>query len=631
MHQASTDDLVLSSRGNELDNPSTEETTETPVSPFSAKLSVRNIIGIKVKKIALIVFTVIFLLVIWACIIGCCISIFVFHREVFPFEEKLTSIDKTSHSTFAQNVSLNNETPVIYVFYWLSGSEHKMGIYELTAGVIASKPSINITLPNCTMNLVDCEVETEFALVYPYITNPPKLSFSNRCAFFLNFSDISLSTTIFHPTDLHLTFVQMSSVSYSNLFLYNLVYGEEVCCPDGNRGGYCEPINFANANSYYSVDEVGLRIGVAFLSVLGLILSIISILTLLINIFFLKDTFHSGRKVTMLERYFNSILTPSLVGLYVYGTFCVVLFLIFDLPDPSDTYFKVFTQSDRILLNLYGALFHFSILGFFFWVNFTLLNLLLTTAFPFAFLSNFKLKFGVILSQACIAVLVSLCIVFITLGIQKGFPYVTFLIRVVVTDTSSNESSLLSLLLYFVPIAIFCLSILTLTPPILCKFRWNSLKAQELKIPSPKLSSLEYRIVVYSVLMFGIIIALMICLILFILIFQNDLLVTSYEQFRCLTAHRPVTIIRNGNLENYVTTIDALESLEGTTALVNQFRSACELITLSDSIHPAWLYVFEAFLIRIFVICIYVVVLPSKSNYNAWKKLLTRIFKCCKS
>ena len=629
MHQATTEEFVLASRENELDNPITEETRDERVSPFSAKFrNLSDVFGRKWKKIALIVFTVIFLLVIWACIIGGCISVFVFDREAF-------SIDKTSTSTLPQNASLSNETSLIYVFYSLSGSEHKMGIFELTAGVIASKPSINITLPNCTMDLV--EGKTEFAYVYPYVTNPPKLqvAFNNTCKVFLNFSEKSFSTTVVQTTRLE-TFNQTGLSYNSNLF--SNLFGVEVCCPDGyqfNRNrGCCEPINFMDA-LWHPADEVGrsiLRIGVAFLSVLGLVLSIISILTLLIKLFFLNNAFHSGRKVTMLERYFNSILTPSLVGLYVYGTFCVVLFLIFDLPDPSDTYQKTLTnQSDRILLNLYGALFHFSILGFFFWVSFTLLNLLLTTTFPFAFLSSFKLKFGIILSQACITVLVSLCIVFITLGLRSGFPYFSIFIWLIVTDNDPNESSLLSLLLYFVPIAIFCLSILTLTPIILCKFRWNSLKAQELKIPSPKLSSLEYRIVVYSVLMFVIILALMTCLILYILIYQNGLLVVFSHQFRCLTAHRPATIIRNGNLENYVTTVDALESIEGTTALGNQLRSACELITLSDSIHPAWLYVFEAFLVRIFVICIYVVVLPSKSNYNAWKKLLTRIFKCCKS
>ena len=627
MHQASTEELILVSRGTGPDNPETEEAKEVVGSSFSAKSrSVNATSGIKGKKITLIVLTVTVLLVFWACLIGGCIFIFVFDGQAI-------SIYTAPTSTLAPNASLSNETPLIYTFYWLSGSEHKMGIYELTASVIASNLTINIALPNCTMDLVDSEGKTEFAYVYPYITNPPKLAFNNTCTVFLNFSEISFSTTEVQITRL-VTFNQTGLSYNSNLF--SNLFGVEVCCPEGysfnqNRE-QCEPNDFVDT-LWHPAGEVGgsiLRIGVAFVSILGLILSILSILTLVLNSF-LENTSDSGEKVAMLERYFNSILTPSLVGLCVYGMFCVVLFLIFDLPDPSDTYQKTFaTQSDRILLNLYGALFHFSILGYFFWINFTLLNLLLTATFPLAFLSN-KLNSRVILSQACIGVLASLCIIFVTLGLRSGFPYFPIYIRLVVTDSSSNESSIPSLLLYFVPIVLSCLCSLTFIPLIICRLRWNSLQAQELKFPSPKISSLEYRILVYSVLMFVIVLALMTGLILYILIFQSDLLAIFSHHFRCLTAHRPATIVRNGNLENYVTTIDALQSIEGTNTLVNQLIRACELITLNNRIHPAWLYVFEALLIRFFVICIYVVVLPSKTNYNTWKKLLTRVFKCCKS
>ena len=341
-----------------------------------------------------------------------------------------------------------------------------------------------------------------------------------------------------------------------------------------------------------------------------------------------------GPRQSRLQNLFNTLLSPSLLFLFLFGSFCIVLFAIFDLPDPSDTYQKVYsTQSDLILLNLYGALFHFGIFGFFFWVNFTLFNLLLTLFFPFKLRSNANARVTIVLTELVVSVLIPLILVIVTLVIRAGVPYQAIYIWLIVSDNDdidNDDSSLPSLILYFVPLFLSCLGILTLTPLIASRIKWDFLRSKKLKINSTKLSGLQYRILVYAIVMFLLWIVLLIGLVLYTVLYQSNTFATYTEEFKCLTANRPASIYRNEQLEEYNTTMDALKSILGTSDVIREYEQACHVIDRTNRIHPGWLFIAEAFLIRILIICIFIVTLPSKSNYRIWKNMTLKIFKCCK-
>ena len=129
---------------------------------------------------------------------------------------------------------------------------------------------------------------------------------------------------------------------------------------------------------------------------------------------------------TRLKKLFNNLLYPSLLSLFVFATLCIFLFLIFDLvPIPNATYCKPFSNSItyNALFQLYGAILQFSFMGFFLWVCFTQLNLLLMLCFPFAFAMKLRLRVVIYLIQSLVSIVIPLFLVCLTLALGEGSPY----------------------------------------------------------------------------------------------------------------------------------------------------------------------------------------------------------------
>ena len=587
------------------------------------------------KKIILIILTIIVVVSIWASLVASGALVFLLDQEIEP---NSAPINMNANMTLTNS---SDDLPIVYIYVVQSVNNESQifKLYEVYRRDL-NEGKLNFTLPDCVNVSNNCSLEGALiAYLSPLLITIPKLAVTKEYIL-LDFSNVSFSEKE-HFYKSSVSILNSTTVGQIDNYvtLRDIVFGLSVDCPEGYKFNpslrYCLPDDF-NEDLWHPSGNTGrfiMRIGIACITVIGLVTNFLSLITLLLRLIF-EDSAVAGARQSRLQKFFNTLLSPSLLFLFLFGSFCIVLFAIFDLPDPSDTYQKAYnTQSDLILLNLYGALFHFGIFGFFFWVNFTLLNLLLTLFFPFKLRSNTNARVIIVLTELVVSVLIPLILVIATLVIRAGIPYQAIYIWLIVSDNDdidNVDSSLPSLILYFVPLFLSCLGILTLTPLIASRIKWDFLRSKKLKINSTKLSGLQYRILMYAILMFLLWIALLIGLVLYTVLYQSNSFALYIQEFKCLTANRPASIYRNDQLEEYNTTMEALKSIFGTSDIISEYEQACHVIDRTNRIHPGWLFIAEAFLIRILIICIFIVTLPSKSNYRTWKNITLKIFKCCK-
>ena len=625
----------IGSQGTIITNAPDKETETNIAKCASWKDAVSYIIGSKGKKTIIVLLTIIVIVGIWTSLVACGVSVFLLDRIEPNNNNQISVINSTSSYSF-------DDLPIVYIFVskiFNNDPQALTEVYEIRRhelNISNNITSVNFSVPHCntTNSRYNCPIQDILiAYLFPLLKAPKVVTSGDYLLF--DFSNVSIAKedSIINSN----VIVLDSNATNSSNTLQNILFGVNVNCPEDHQFNSmiqsCVPNNFIEAYWHPSgnTGRTILRIGIACITITGLITSIVSLSTFLLRPFSEESSTGTGKQESKVQKFFKSLLTPSLLFLYLFASFCVILLVIFDLPDPSDTYQKLYeTKAERILLNLYGALFHFGIFGFFFWVNFTLFNLLLTLLYPVEMSTRNKLRVWIIAIELVVSIAVPILLVIITLAIREGYPYFPIYIWLVVTDSDFTASSLPSLVLYFVPLILSCLGILTLTPLIVCKIKWNVISSDDLKIHRTKLSGLQFRILLYAILMFLIFLALLIGLILYILIYQSGTLAIFTNEFRCFTASRPASLHRNGNLELYNTTLDALKSMRGTNDVINQYEHDCYRVEKTNSIHPGWLYIMEAFLIRILVICIFIVTLPSKSNYYTWKNAISRTLGCCK-
>ena len=589
-----------------------------------------NIIGNKGKKTIVVLLTIVVIAAIWISLVSCGVSVFLLDGIEPNNNSRVSVLNNTSSGSF-------DDLPILYIFLFNNDLELLTEVYEIRRhelNISNNKTSINFTIPGCNAtsqsHRVNCSTqEILIAYLFPPLLNAPVV-LTARDYLFFDFSKVSFARG--NTTTSSSLIALESPATNSSRTIQNILLGLNIDCPENYEYNLthrsCVPNDF-NEEIWHPSGDTGrtiLRIGIACISITGLVTGFISLGTFLLRPFFGRSAIGPGKAQSKFKEFFNSILTPSLLFLYLFATFCVILLALFDLPDPSDTYQRQYeSRSERILLNLYGALFHSGIFGFFFWVNFTLFNLLLTLLYPFELTTNSKLRVRIVVTELVLSLAIPILLVIITLGIQEGYPYYPIYIWLVVSDSDYTASSLPSLALYFVPLIISWLCTLTLSPLIVCRIKWIGLGIQK-----SKLSALQYRILIYAILIFLICLSLLTGLILYIMVYQSDTLALFTDEFRCFTAFRPASIYRNGNLELYDTTFDALKSMKGSDNVISQYERNCNRVNKTNSIHPGWLYIMEAFLIRILVICIFIVTLPSKSNYYIWKNTISRTLECCK-
>ena len=587
------------------------------------------------KKIILIILTIIVVVGIWVSLVAVGALIFLLDQEIEPNSAPIN----TNANTTRTNSS--DDLPIVYIYVVQAGNNESriFKLYEVYRRDLNER-KLNFTLPDCVNVSNNCSIEGALiAYLSPLLLNIPKLAAAEKYLL-LDFSNVSFSEKEnFYKNSVSILNSTTIGKIDNDVTLRDIVFGLRVDCPEGYEFNpslrFCSPDNF-NEDLWHPSGNTGrliMRIGIVCITVIGLITSFLSLVTLILRQIF-EDNAVAGVRQSRIQKFFNTILSPSLLFLFIFGSFCVVLFAIFDLPDPSDTYQKVYnTHSDIILLNLYGALFHFGIFGFFFWVNFTLLNLLLTLFFPFKLRSNANARVSIVLTELVVSVVVPLFLVIATLVTRAGIAYQSVYIWLIVSDnddTDNIDSSLPSLILYFVPLLLSCLGILTLTPLIASRIKWDFLRSEKLKINNNKLSGLQYRILLYAILMFLLYIALLTGLVLYTMLYQSNTFAIYTVEFKCLTANVPASVYRNDKLQEYSTTMDALKSIFGTSDVISEYERVCHVVDKTNRIHPGWMFIAEAFLIRILIICIFIVTLPSKANYRTWKNIILKVFRCCK-
>ncbi|KAI6660486.1 hypothetical protein LOD99_14070 [Oopsacas minuta] len=582
------------------------------------------------KKIIVTVLTIIVVVTIWSSFIAAGGTIFLLDQQIEPSE---ISSDSNFNMTLTKS---SNDLPIVYIFLsqLVNNDSQIYKLYEIYLNDL-NNGKFNLSMNNC--NETNCTNEGSIiAYLAPILLATPNLVVTEEYLLF-DFSNVSFSNEDrFYKSNVSILNITTTGMIDNDIKLERIVFGVNVECPEGYEFDtlqqFCVPDGFI-VHHWHPSGKAGrfaMRIGNACIAIIGFISSILSLTTFLLKTFFVDKNTLAVRQ-TKLGKFFEALLAPSILFLYSFASFCVVLLVIFDLPDPSVTYQKQYnTQSDLILLNVYGALFHFGIFAFYSWVNFTLLNLLLTLMYPLQLKANNKIRIGIIVTELVISIVIPILFVIGSLALRDGRPYMSIYIWLIVSDSDNIDESLPSLILYFIPLFASSLGILTLTPLIVARIKWDFIRSEKLKTNSTKLTGLQYRIMLYAIIMFLLCLALLIGLILYIIIYQGNLFAIYTDEFKCLTSQRPSSIYRNNKLEEYDTLLDAFKSLFGTNDAINKYEHKCYVVDKTNTIHPGWLFIAEAFLIRILIICIFIVTLPSKANYYFWKNFFGKLFKCCK-
>ncbi|KAI6660122.1 hypothetical protein LOD99_10566 [Oopsacas minuta] len=590
----------------------------------------KNCCSILCKKIIVTVLTIFVVVTIWTSLIAAGGTIFLLDQQIEP--SKISS-DSNFNMTLTNS---SNDLPIVYIFLsqLVNNDSQIYKLYEIYLNDLNNR-KFKFSMNNC--NETNCTNEGSIiAYLAPILLTTPNLVVSEEYLLF-DFSNVSFSNEDrFYRSNVSILNITTTGMIDKDIKLERILFGVNVQCPEGyefnSKHRFCAPADFISHHWHPSgkVGRFAMRIGNACIAIIGFISSILSLTTLLLKTFFVDKNTLAARQ-TKLGKFFEALLAPSILFLYLFASFCVVLLVIFDLPDPSVTYQKQYnTQSDLILLNVYGALFHFGIFAFYFWVNFTLLNLLLTIMYPLQLKANNKIRIGIIVTELMISIIIPILLVIGSLALRDGRPYMSIYIWLIVSDSDNIDESLPSLILYFIPLFAYCLGILTLTPLIVARIKWDFIRSEKLKINGTKLTGLQYRIMLYAIIMFILWAALLIGLILYITIYQSNLFAVYFDEFGCLTSQRPSSIYRNDRLEEYDTLLDAFRSLFGTNDVINQYIHQCYVVDKTNTTHPGWLFIAEAFLIRILIICIFIVTLPSKSNYYVWKNFFLKLSVCCK-
>ena len=145
-------------------------------------------------------------------------------------------------------------------------------------------------------------------------------------------------------------------------------------CPDNfiNNGSHCT-IDRPFCDRWHPAGRIAIpitNVGISLLIAFGFLISVISFISFVASTYSASNESFATMR-TRAKKLFDSLITPSMISLYISAIFCIFLFLIFDIvPNPNQSYCKPFGNSsaDNILFQLYGALFQYAIMSFFFWL-----------------------------------------------------------------------------------------------------------------------------------------------------------------------------------------------------------------------------------------------------------------------
>ena len=535
--------------------------------------SVSHRIGIIFQKICLIFICIIGIVIIWSSFILVVAFSFEFTREA--------ATNLNSQNT---NLSKSGNLPVMKIHLDLdtANGQPKDEFVFFSDLVVANSSNANELTGNFTIENYNRYISRNVTLYFypPLVTEPPRIV-SGPPGFVFIFDSINTSiinSNISFPVFLH---------SYtSNLFeSLNLT----VHCPNEYtyENSVCTlPLPYCD--QWHLAGQVGntvLRAGLIILTVFGFIVSVFSLITFLLGLCFIRDE----KTPTLFNQLFETLLSPSIFTLYIFASLCILLFFVFDLPNPNQTY-CIPSSQENVGFNLYGAIFHFSFMGYFFWVNLTLFNLLLMISFPMAFYSNMRLKIGIYAIEVIISLFITLLLVsitFITRNTYYGIPYVHIVVP--------GIRSVITIALYFLPLFLFSVSILTLTPILLSKLRWNSFRVKRSGENPFKVSSLQIRIIIYSMVLFVILFVLQFGLLFSIRIFFYPQVIRDTNGPLCTTLHSPSTINDSGRIIHFESVTAALKKGHNISEAPYALNSACEGFEARNELYPPEMYIYKVF------------------------------------
>ena len=562
------------------------------------------------QKVLLVLTCIFVIIIVW-------VLFFTLVAITFAVNQSLSS-SSNSPDPFNLNTS-TPQTPVARVTI-LNIFNDRLDLYLERSDLVLASNGMNLT-GNVTIPVdrtaLYHSVRYRISYYAQVVTGVPKVYFTPSIVRF-SFSTSSVNNSVNNVSLSSNTL--LATFSSNKLDSFNIT----VDCPDGffYSDSFCQlSENFCD--EYHPSGNAGriiLRVGLILLAVFGLLVSIISLLTFIINLCTNKS---GGFESNFFKKLFESLVTPSLFSLFVFAFFCVILFVITDLPNPDLTFCKELeSTADFVLFNMYGAIFQFMLIGFLFWVNFTLLNLLLIVSFPFTFNSTSRMKNYVFLIESIIAIALPILFAIITLASRRGRAYVGLQFVGLIGPTG-----IISLLFLYAPVVLSCISILTLTPLILCKMRWNSLRTTGILDKYPKATPLEYRIAVYSIVLAVLLIILMTGYIFFIRVSQSEDYFSLVDIGLCATYRSPASLYRNNVQTRFSSTAQALKSATNSTVVPLDFMLACDRVDATNRAYPPGLYILDTFLIRIVVSCVFIITLPTHANYQTWKNIF---FRCTK-
>ena len=611
------DDGIFSSTNHPSDNielseiVSTDaENVETPAKPNQQTLAPkreRNI-GLLFHKVTLVIICVVIITIVWVLLFTLIVITSAVNQDI--------SISSNSLDSLNQNTSIPR-TPVARVTILNLFDDPILDLYLGVNELVLTNNRMNLT-GNVT---VPVDITTRYhylrynlSYYEQVVARAPEVDFNPSFVEF-NFSVSSVNNSVVNISSSSSTlFVSFSSNQFDT---FNLT----VQCPDEcfYSDSFCRlPAEFCD--QYHPSGNAGRiinRVGLVLLSVFGFIVSIISLLTFLINICTKSEA--GSNKSSFCKRLFKSMVSPSLLSLFLFAFFCILLFMIADLPNPDSTFCKEHeSTAGFVLFNIYGALIQFMYFGFLFWVNFTLLNLLLIISFPFEFDSSIRMKKYLFLIELIISIVVPLLIVIVTLAVTSGRAYVGLKFSSLIGPIAGIPS-----LIFYVSFVLFCVSILTLTPLILSKMRWNALRTAALLGKHRKAIPLEFRIAIYSFVFAILLIILLTGYIFYLRVFLSDDYFSIVDIGLCTTYRSPASFYRNGVELRFSSTAEAMMAATNSTTVPVDFMEACGRVDTSNGSHPPVLYILDAFFIRITVSSIFVITLPTYANYQTWRNIFS--------
>ena len=563
--------------------------------------------GLLLHKVTLVFICVVIITIVWVLFFTLFVITFILIQPISPSSDSLNQNTSISRTPVARVTILNLFDDPISDLY--------LGVNELVLTNNGMNLTGNVSLPvDITMRYNYLRYNLSY--YEQVVARAPEVDFNPSFVIF-NFSVSSVNNSVVNISSGSSTL--FTSFSSNKFDTFNLT----VQCPDGffYSDSFCQlPGEFCD--QYHPSGNAGRiisRVGLVLLSVFGFIVSIISLLTFLVNL--CKKSEAGSSESSFCKRLFSSLVTPSLLSLFLFAFICVLLFMITDLPNPNNTFCKVYeSTADFVLYNMYGAIYQFFFIGFLFWVIFTLLNLLLIVSFPFRFNSTTKIKYYIFMFESVISISVPLLFVIVTLALGRGRAYVGKYQFIGLIGPTLG----LFLVIFYIPFVLSCVSILTLTPLIFCKMRWNILQTTAMLGKYPKATPLEYRIAIYSFVLVILLIIIMTGLIFYLRAFSlSDDYISLEDTGYCFTYRSPASFYRNGVELRFSSTAEALMAATNSTTVPVDFMEACDRLDATNKVYPPSIYIVEAFLIRIVVSCIFIITLPTYANYQTWRQIFS--------